>query len=32
MDIERARTLVPGENVTSLQVAGSMLGAIVLDD
>jgi len=29
MDIERARTLVPGENVTSLQVAGSLLGAIV---
>ena len=29
MDIERARKLVPGESATSLQVAGSVLGAIV---
>lgn len=29
MTIDHARKLVPGENATSIQVAGSMLGAIV---
>ena len=29
MNIDHARKLVPGENATSMQVAGSMLGAIV---
>jgi homospermidine synthase len=29
MSIDEARKLVPGENATSMQVAGSMLGAIV---
>lgn len=29
LDIDGARKLIPGENATSVQVAGSMLGAIV---